>query len=225
MSLPFVGHDVHLCPNISPSDRTGVLKACAIELDDDEEQVSSDVEVERFHDENSFFENEEQSDDDDKVEIQRVNVMRSPAFPVKINKVDVAAVIDSGATGSMIQLSIAEMANLRIYPTKHMAEQADGYSNLQVVGEVHTNIVLDDDLVIPISAVVVTALKEDILIGTPFMKKNKMIIDFGSDSIRVRNREIFFKDMITKQRTSLLKANVSHIPRRISRIWNSSKLC
>ena len=70
-------------------------------------------------------------------------------------------------------------------------------------------LVLDDDLVLPISAVVVTALKEDILLGTPFMKKNKMIIDFGSDSIRVRNREIFFKDIITKPRTSLLKANVS----------------
>ena len=39
----------------------------------------------------------------------------------------------------------------------------------------------------------VTALKEDILIGAPFMKKNKMIIDFGSVSIRVRDREIFSK--------------------------------
>ena len=117
--------------------------------------------------------------------------MRSPAFNVKINhKYDVSATIDTGATGSMIQLNIVEMAHLTVYPTKHSAEQADGLSNLNVVGEVHTFITLDDDLVLPISAVVVTELKEDILIGTLFLKQNKMVLDFGTDSIRVKGRDI-----------------------------------
>ena len=56
-------------------------------------------------------------------------------------------------------------------------------SNLNVVG-VHTFITLDNDLALPISAVVVTELKEDIVIGTPFLKQNKMVIDFETDSIR-----------------------------------------
>ena len=100
---------------------------------------------------------------------QRVCVMRSPAFCVKINSYDVSAVIDTGSTGSMIKLDIVEMTNLRVYPTQHTAEQADGYSNLQVIGEVHTHITLDDNLTLPLSAVVVRSLKEDILIRTSFM--------------------------------------------------------
>ncbi len=209
LNLPFVGHNIYSCPNVSPSDRAAVLKSCAIEVegtdDYDEYHVEQAVEVnvvDRPPQENEAHVN---------LDIFGVCVMRSPAFSVKINHVSVSAVIDSGATGSMIQLNIVEMANLTIYPSKHTAEQADGFSNLRVVGEVHTNIVLDDDLVLPITAIVVTSLKEDILIGIPFMKRNKMVIDFGSDSIRVKGREIFFKDIVTKPKTTELKATISRV--------------
>ena len=213
LSLPFVGHDIQSCPNISPADRSGVLKSFAVELDDDDDFdydhfESEDGGSERGnHDEEHFQEHFHET-----IEIQRVSVMRSPAFNVKINyKYDVSATIDTGATGSMIQLSIVLMANLTVYPTKHSAEQADGLSHLNVVGEVHTFITLDDDLVLPISAVVVTELKEDILIGTPFLKQNKMVLDFGNDSIRVKDREILFRDIQSKPKTSLLKASVSRV--------------
>ena len=43
------------------------------------------------------------------------------------------------------------------------------------------------------------------------MKQNKMVIDFRTDSIRVCDHEIFFKDIIMKPRKSLLKASVSRV--------------
>ena len=215
LNLPFVGHDIHLCPNVSPDDRATVMKSFSVELGEEEDfedfgDYSTENEVEEeYYREASFAQN----DAHEVVNIQRVSVMRSPAFNCKINnnKLDAPAVLDSGATGSMIELNIVEQANIRVYPTSHLAEQADGLSKLNVVGEVHTNITLDNDLTLPISAVVVTSLKEGILIGTPFMKEHKMVIDFGNDSIRIRGREIFFKDMITKPRTTLLKASISRV--------------
>ncbi len=162
LNLPFVGHDVHSCSNISPNDRAAVLKSCAIEVESNAEDCY-EFPIEDEIDENiidiSPSENQVQHEN---IDIFRVCVMRSPAFNVKINHVGVSAVIDSGATGSMIDLCIAEMAKLTIYPSKHTAEQADGFSNLSVVGEVHTNIVLDEDLILPITTIVVTSLKEDI---------------------------------------------------------------
>ena len=213
LGFPFVGHDIQSCPNISPADRSGVLKSFAVELDDGDEYEGTQFETEDDGDEREVYEQEHfHAHFHETVEVQRVHVMRSPAFNVKINyRYDVSATIDSGATGSMIQLSIVEMAQLTVYPTKHAAEQADGLSHLNVVGEVHTFITLDDDLVLPISAVVVTELKEDILIGTPFLKQHKIVLDFGSDSIRVKGREIFFRDIRTKPKTSLLKASVSRV--------------
>ena len=216
LNLPFVGHSIHSCRNISPDDRAEVLKACAIELesndnDEEEEQCEdgSDEDNEDQYEEIICTPNEMRNTE--VIQTQRVCVMRSPAFCVKICHVDASAVMDTGSTGNMIQLDIVEMANIRVYPTSHTAEQADGYSNLQVVGEIHTNITIDDDLTLPLSAVVVRSLKEDMLLGTPFMKKNKITIDFGTDSIRVRNREICFKDIIRKPRKSLLKASVSRV--------------
>ena len=214
LNLPFVGHDTHLCPNVSPDDRASVMKSFSVDLGEEEnfDDYPTEYKVEEeYYDDAPSAQN--QNDAHEVVNIQRVSVMRSPAFNCKVNnnKLDAPAVLDSGATGSMMELDIVEQANIRVYPTSHLAEQADGLSKLNVVGEVHTNITLDNDLTLPISAVVVTSLKEGILIGTPFMKEHKMVIDFGNDSIRIRGREIFFKDMIAKPRKTLLKANVSRV--------------
>ena len=53
-------------------------------------------------------------------------------------------VLDTGATGSMISLELCKLAGLHIYPSSQRAILADGDSQLSVVGEVHTSIVMDN---------------------------------------------------------------------------------
>ena len=212
LNLTFVGHNIRSCRNVSPDDIAEVLKAISIALeenDDNKEENQfgdgSDEDNDKYEE---FMSTSNEIQNAAKIQIQRVCVMRSPAFCVKICHIEESAVMDTGSTGNMIQLDIAEIANLHVYPTVHTEEQADGYSNLQVVGEVQA---LDDDLTLPLSAEVVRSLKENILSGTPFMKENKINLDFGIDSLGVRNREIFFKDIIKRPRKSLLKASVSRV--------------
>ena len=101
----------------------------------------------------------------------------------KINKTMITMVLDTGATGSMIRLDMCELANLRVYPSNHSAIQADGDSQLQVVGEVHTSILLANFLTLPISAVVVTRLKAGLIVGMAFMKRHGIVIDISNNSL------------------------------------------
>ena len=63
------------------------------------------------------------------IDVERVNIVESPKFNVKMNKVMVTMVLDTGATGSMISLELCELANLPVYPSNHSAIQADGNSH------------------------------------------------------------------------------------------------
>ena len=154
----FIGHEVRNCPKILPSDRESLMKTFSLEVNDDEDDVTNVYESANIVVRGSGYR--------EAVDVERVNIVESPKFNVKINKTIVTMVLDTGATGSMISLEMCELANLHVYPSSHSAIQADGDSQLQVVGEVHSSILLDNYLTLPISAVVVTRLKEGLIVGT-----------------------------------------------------------
>ena len=131
------------------------------------------------------------------IDIEGVNIIESPKFNVKINKTMITMVLDTGATGSMISLDMCELANLRVYPSNHSAIQADGDSQLQVVSEVHTSILLDNFLTLPINAVVVTRLKAGLIVGMAFMKRHGIVIDISNNSLNLIRRSIQRSERIT----------------------------
>jgi hypothetical protein len=76
-----------------------------------------------------------------------------------------------------------------ISPTKHTASQADGSTRLEACGEVH--IVLSrGDKKFPIEALVVKNLDSDILVGIPFMKANKIVLNIPNDQIIIQGKEV-----------------------------------
>ena len=77
------------------------------------------------------------------ISVERIDIVESPQFNVKINSTMRTMVLDTVATGSMISLELCELSNLRVYPFTHSAILADGDSKLQVIGEVHTSIAMD----------------------------------------------------------------------------------
>ena len=109
----------------------------------------------------------------------------------------------------MIQLDICEQANIKVYPTTHKAVQADGYSHLRVVGEIHTKIVVGDGIQLSLSALVVTSLKQSLIIGMAFMMKHKLTIDVGNNSLIVRDRHIPFNHMPGNPKVALLRVDIN----------------
>ena len=145
---PFIGHTTYTCPNIAPNDRSNTLKSLSLEVDE-----------ESFHPE--YFENSVEEDIsqvtmETDVKVDRVNIRPSPRFNVKIRNTCVTMLLDTGATGSMISLDFCKMIGLQVYPSVHSAIQADGNSSLDVVGEVHTSILMDNRLKLTLNAVVVS---------------------------------------------------------------------
>ena len=152
---PFIGHEVRDCPNIRIGDRANLLKSFNLDIDGESDNSPEDNEIESKY--TDIVLNE--SSETETINVERVNIVESPQFNVKINSTMITMVLDTGATGSMISLELCELANLKVYPSTHSAILADGDSKLKVVGEVHTSIIMDGYLKLPISAVVVTRLK------------------------------------------------------------------
>ena len=208
LDIPFVGHDLYTCPNIVPGNRSSLLKSFALNVEEDDENEDYSVVHEHVHD-NATISMEEK--DQTTLEIQRVGIAESPEFNVKLNKVTVSAVLDTGATGSMIQLNICEMAGIKVYPTCHKAVQADGYSHLKVVGEIHTTVVIDDEVELKLNALVVVSLKQSLILGMAFMQEHKLTIDIGNNAVIIRERKIFFNGQHSNPKLSLLRAEVNNV--------------
>ena len=79
---PFIGHNIYSCPNIAPGDRSNMLKSFSLEVDP---VVASDA-----VNDNDTFENAQvdfsHTDRPVPASVDRVNIVASPQFNVKINQ-------------------------------------------------------------------------------------------------------------------------------------------
>ena len=200
---PFIGHELRNCPNVRQSNRANVIKSFQLEIKSDE------LPGDNFRDAHSSVE-DEYEEDVSVVEVDRVNIVSSPRINIRLNKTAVTMVLDTRATGSMIGLNICELANLKVYPSSHSAILADGNSRLTVVGEIHSSMVMDNDLVLPVNAVVVT--KARLIIGMDFLKENNVVIDIPNDSLIFSDqRKVYFNNQPGNPKVSLLRAEVNNI--------------
>ena len=109
---------------------------------------------------------------------------------VKHNNTAVHCVLDSGATASLISLRKAKQLKLLISPTVHRAIQVDGFSDLKIIGEVHTEFTRGD-LTLYFNALVVNKLGTDILGGTNFLKDNDIYSRMAKDTIVIKGSNVF----------------------------------
>ena len=192
------------CPNVRSTDRKNLIKNFNLQIGADNND--NDDFIEEQYDEESV------ADDVAVVDIDRVNIVSSPQFNIRINKTPITMILDTGATGSMISLRLCELARLQIHPSRHSAILADGNSQLNVVGEIHTSMIMDDVLTLPFNAVVVTELKAGLIAGMDFMKENKVVIDIPNRSLIFPNdHSVSFNSIPGNPKVSLLKADVNNI--------------
>ena len=203
---PFIGHTIHTCPNIAPKDRSDMLKTFALEFDDGEqEDITAD-------DENEVLDAAEiVKENNGKLITSRINIEPSPQFNVKINTTMVTMIMDTGATGSMINVALCQVIGLQVYPSPHSAIQADGDSSLEVVGEIHTTILMDNYISLPLHAVIVRKLMAGLLVGMSFIRENKIVIRIPNNSIMVDgNNVVHFNNQIGNPKVSLVRAEVNN---------------
>ncbi len=119
----------------------------------------------------------------------RIQTRQSPYIDVFHRHHTLRVTIDSGATGNMIRHSTAKRLGSRITTSTQSVSQADGSSQLQMVGETRLSFTRADK-VFTFEGLVVENLDVDVLAGTPFMEANDI-------AVRPAKRQVILADDTT----------------------------
>ena len=111
-----------------------------------------------------------------------MDIEASPSFYAYFNHHAINLTLDCGATSPLVKQSVAHGCGMTIQPTRHLAKQADGVTPLIPVGEVHETLTVGP-VSLELHAVVVKELSSDILLGVPFLKRNRMVVDHFREKI------------------------------------------
>ena len=104
-----------------------------------------------------------------------VQTRQSPYMDVFHAHRVIRVTIDSVATGNMIHHSTAKHLECTIIPSAQSVQQADGSSQLQVVGEIQTTFT-HDSTDRTFEGLVIVDLDVKVLAGTPFMEANDVAV-------------------------------------------------
>ena len=219
---PFIGHTIQSCKNISPRDRQSMLQAFALDITEDTENLE-DEEIEEYE----FAEADEQEvsivqvdelpppptepslPQGNEICASRVSIKQSPRINVKINSVYTSVLVDTGATGDMMRMDFCLEVGLRIEPTPHSASQADA-SKLNVVGEVHTTMITENNIKLELHAIVVRDLKASVIVSEAFLEHYNIVVDIPRRRLILPDeRTIGFADQPGNPKVSLLRAEVN----------------
>jgi hypothetical protein len=125
-------------------------------------------------------------DRDSPVSTRRVQVSPSPYMYMFYGHHQLRLTIDTGAETNLIKESVAIGMGAKILRSNQMSYQADGKTQLNVIGEVHLQLQRDHHRFY-LEALVVSNLDVDVLAGIPFMDAN----DIG---VFPKRKEIILKD-------------------------------
>ena len=125
----------------------------------------------------------------DSVSVHRVKIIQSPYLSPFYRHQGVRLTLDTGATSSYIRSSLAHELGLPVKTASQMARQADGMSQLEVVGEVHCPL-SRGPYTFQLDALVVRQLEDDILAGNPFLAVNDIAVRPAKRQIVVHGSDI-----------------------------------
>ena len=120
----------------------------------------------------------------------RVQACQSPDMYVFHGHRVVRVTIDSGATGNIIRHSTAKHLGCPIISSAQSVQQADGSSQLQVLGELRTTFTRDSKD-FTFEGLVVEDLDVEVLAGTPFMEANDVAVRPAKREVLLGNGSVY----------------------------------
>lgn len=180
---PMTNHFLSQCTFLPDSDRRFMVKARQIAgiLDNDQE-------IETSPDSDSPDPDTTLPGPD--MVAYRVQTRQSPYMDVFHDHRVVRVTLDSGATGNMIRRSTAKHLGCPIISSAQSVQQADGSSQLQVIGEIRTTFTRDHTN-FAFEGLVVENLDVEVLAGTPFMETNDIAVRPAKREVLLGNGSVY----------------------------------
>ena len=176
-------HYLSKCPYLPIEDKQYISHSRQV-LGTEPEEPSSDYEVEATPDDSHSYRVKSSP-------TNRVSVKQSPHLKAFFDHHPLLLTLDTGAETSMIKTSVAKAIGASIQKTTQKALQADGVTQLKVVGEVHLTL-SRSNLCLHLDALVVDNLDVDVLAGTPFMITNDISLRPAKQQVTVQGHEISY---------------------------------
>ena len=197
---PFVGHDISGCKNVPFDEKQKVIQSYSLNVDYSAEEKDDNPEF--FHTDQCGLLTD--------ASLSRVHVNQSPRINFSLYNRSHTVTLDTGATASLIEASLCQKAGIPITPSAQTAVQADGCTELPVLGEINTVLKHPELPPLKLSALVVPKLACGLLAGMPFIISNRIIIDAARTTITVQDKYMLnncpsFDSLVTE----ILRVSVS----------------
>ena len=173
-------HFLSQCRFLPEADRSALAKSRLVQEVEDEDDLPDEVPIESPSEVTNIPPND--------VSARRVDVIQSPTLTAYYQQYPVRVTLDTGATTNMIRANFAKYIGAPIHPATQSIRQADGKSQLKVVGEVHCTLKRGSNK-LELDALVVEHLDVDILAGNPFMVNNDIATRPSKNQISIGEHE------------------------------------
>ena len=203
---PFIGHDTSQYPNITPHDKQKFVMSRCLDIESDElpSEYEEQMQIETpISQQVGLCTNSMNS-----ASLSRVQVFKSSEVTLYYNDYPLQLTVDTGATASMISLPICKAANISVMPAVQKAIQADGHTELPVVGEIDMLVQYENVPPMCLNALVVPELAHGILAGMPFVITNNVVIDAPKSAIIVQDTHVINYGACVPN-TSIVKASIN----------------
>lgn len=200
-------HFLSACKFLPESDRKYMTRARAI--------------AEILEQESPSYDYQESTPQEDETEhtVCRVQVIPSPFMHVYYHDHPIKLTLDTGATSSMVKLSVIKRIGAPIQKPTQIAKQADGKTSLNVVGEISIPVTRDSHTFM-LNALVVENLDVDVLAGNPFLENHYVTIDVAHKQIGIGTDDVIHYGTSGLSTTATARrATIVRAPNRSTVVW------
>lgn len=225
-------HFLSSCPYLPPDDKKFISRARLIECleledndNDDFQNFPSDMfeSLPECQDDSDSFNqqphncrnivHEDGNDNSTPAKIQQVSICSSPFINAFVNNHSVKIILDTGATVNLINERLAKFLHLNVLPSNQTAKQADGVTNLPVIGETRFTL-FRNNIVLDFEGLVIKGLESEILAGIPFLKTNDIAVRPSKSEITIGDHRICYN----------INESIAP-PASVSRVYCSQAIC
>ena len=122
-------------------------------------------------------------------DVHKVDIMSSPFLMMNYGCHVIPLLLDSGAETNLIGLECAESLNLPVSKTTACASQADGTSDLKIIGEVHVKLSRGNKQY-QFDALVANKLTDKVIAGLPFLELHDIYSRPSKKTIYIGKEEV-----------------------------------